>query len=205
MTQIESGFRAALAFAPFYDFFQDLVGTRRGRREFVQTHVRAQPGDNVLDIGCGTADILAYLPDVAYFGFDPNSKYVEAAKARFGERASLACATVTQQSLAGLPQFDLVLALGVLHHLSDPEAGNLFRLARSALKPDGRLVTLDCCFIEKQSAIARFLIARDRGQNVRDEPGYRALAESVFGSVSSHVRHDLMRIPYTHLIMECGA
>jgi SAM-dependent methyltransferase len=205
VTQVETGLRGALAFAPVYDFFQDVVGSRRGRQEFVQTHVRVEPGNTVLDIGCGTADILAYLPGVAYFGFDPNPKYIETAKDRFGERATLACANVTEQSLEGLPRFDLVLALGVLHHLNDAEAGSLFHLAKSVLKPGGRLVTLDGCFVAGQSRIARFLIARDRGQNVRDEPGYRALAENVFGRVECHIRHDLMRIPYTHLIMECGA
>jgi SAM-dependent methyltransferase len=205
MTQVVSGLRRALSFAAVYDFFQNLVGGPRSRQEFVRCYVRPEPGQFILDIGCGTADILAYLPEVAYYGFDPSQQYVEAARRRFGERARLTCATVTEQTLQGLPKFDLVLAIGVLHHLGDSDAVNLFRLAKSAMKPGGRLVTLDGCYVEKQSRIARFLISRDRGQNVRYEQGYRALAESVFDSVKSYIRHDLTRIPYTHVIVECEA
>jgi hypothetical protein len=78
-------------------------------------------------------------------------------------------------------------------------------LAKAALKKSGRLVTLDPCFVEGQSPIARFLLSRDRGQNVRDAEGYRALMSSTFDSMASHIRHDLNLFPYTHLIMECAA
>lgn len=205
MTQVATGLRGVLSVPAVYDFLQWLTGSHRSRQEIVRCYVRAEPGQFILDIGCGTADILAYLPEVAYYGFDPSPRYVDAARKRFRERATLTCATVTEQTLDGLPKFDLVLAMGVLHHLSDSEAVNLFRLAKSAMKPGGRLVTLDGCFVEKQSRAARFLIERDRGQTVRDEEGYRALAGSVFDSVSSHIRHNLSRIPYTHVILECDA
>ena len=205
MTQVVKGLRRALSFAAVYNFFQNLVGGPRSRRELVRCYVRPEPGQFILDIGCGTAEILAYLPEVTYYGFDPSQKYVTAARRRFGERAKLACATVTEQTLRGLPKFDLVLAIGVLHHLSDAEASSLFRLAKSAMKPGGRLVTLDGCFVENQSRIAHFLISHDRGRNVRNEQGYRVLAGNVFDSVKSHIRHDLTRIPYTHVILECEA
>lgn len=205
MTQIVTGLRSLLSVAAVYNSFQAIVGTRWGRGEFVRCYVRAQPGHAVLDIGCGTADILEYLPGVTYYGFDASPQYVEAATKQFGKRANIVCATVTEATLEGLPKFDLVLANGVLHHLNDVESAKLFSLAKSALKPGGRLVTIDGCYVNGQSKMARFLISRDRGQNVRDERGYRALAECVFQSVRSHIRHDLSRIPYTHLILECDA
>ena len=34
-------------------------------------------------------------------------------------------------------QYDLVLAIGVLHHLDDEQAEEFLNLARSALKPGG--------------------------------------------------------------------
>jgi len=205
MAQVVTGFRSLLSVAAVYDLFQAIVGTRWGRQEFVRCYVRPQPGQKVLDIGCGTADILEYLPGVTYCGFDASPQYVKAATQRFGERANIVCATVTEKTLEGLPKFDLVLANGVLHHLDDSESVKLFHLARAALKPGGRLITIDGCYVKGQSAIAHFLITRDRGQNVRDEQGYRALAERVFQSVRSHIRHDLSRIPYTHVILECEA
>jgi hypothetical protein len=52
---------------------------------------------------------------------------------------------------------------------------------------------------------ARLLLALDRGRHVRDQAGYEALAHSAFDHVESGLRHDLVRLPYTHLVMECTA
>ena len=205
MGQVVTGLRTVLDSAAAYNIFQHLMGADRSRREFVRCYVRPKSGQWVLDIGCGTADILAYLPDVHYYGFDSSQKYIDAARQRFGNRAALACTRVSESALEGIPKVDLALAIGVVHHLDNDEAVGLFQLAHSALKRGGRLVTLDCCFAPGQSRIARFLIAHDRGQNVRDERGYKSLAEGVFPTVKTYIRHDMARVPYTHLIMECTA
>ena len=160
---------------------------------------------SILDIGCGTAEIRQYLSDVEYFGIDPNPNYIEAAKNRFRNlpRCTFLCATVDEVVLDAFPKFDIVLASAVLHHLSDAEVIRLATLAKVALKANGRLVTLDPCYVEGQSPVARFLVSRDRGQHVRDAEGYRALMSCVFDSITTDVRHDLARFPYTHLAMEC--
>jgi hypothetical protein len=90
-----------------------------------------------------------------------------------------------------------------LHHLDDRGSLGLLRLGRASLKPGGRLVTWDPCYVDRQSVLQRLIIGLDRGRNVRDEQGYRRLCESVFTSVQGHIRHDLLRIPYTHAIFEC--
>ena len=77
MAQVVTGLRAILSFAAIYNFLQWVVGSSSGRREFVRCHVRAEPGQTVLDIGCGTADLLAYLPQVAYYGFDSSAQYIK--------------------------------------------------------------------------------------------------------------------------------
>ena len=96
-----------------------------------------------------------------------------------------------------------MLATGVLHHLDDDRAVSLFNLARRALKPGGRLVTYDGCFVAGQPKLARFVVSRDRGQYVRESAEYAKLAAQVFTQVRSFVRHDLLRIPYTHVILQC--
>jgi len=47
-------------------------------------------------------------------------------------------------------------------------------------------------------------VSRDRGQYVRESAEYAMLAAQVFPEVRSFVRHDLLRIPYTHVILQCG-
>lgn len=101
-----------------------------------------------------------------------------------------------------MPAFDIVLLMGVLHHLDDQTAVDVLNLANKALKPGGRLLSFDPCFEPGQNPIARFLINHDRGQNVRSQQGYTKLAEQVFNSPKVIVRHQSW-VPYTHCFMEC--
>lgn len=167
-------------------------------------HYGLKPGDRVLDIGCGPADILEALPPVEYHGFDLSADYIEAARKRFGGRGTFHVEAVDAEQVKQYAGFDLVLATGVVHHLTDAEALDLFRVAAAALKPGGRLVTLDGCLVEGQSPVARWLLKRDRGQFVRGQAAYLALARAVFSKVQPTVTTGLLRIPYTHLVMECS-
>jgi len=64
MAQKTTGIRSVLSNPGIYDFFQTLMGGRNGRSDFAQRFLRARESDNVLDIGCGRAELLAYLPQV---------------------------------------------------------------------------------------------------------------------------------------------
>jgi SAM-dependent methyltransferase len=187
-----------------YRLFTRLV-TRDGWRIHVDEHVKPLPGEKVLDIGCGPADILNYLPNVNYTGVDISPDYIEAAKKRFGERGRFLCGDVGELTIEKEKgTFSLVLATGVVHHLDDQTAGKLFELAKLALGPNGRLVTYDGCYIDGQSPVARWLLGRDRGKFVRVRDEYERLAACSFKVVLPKVRQDLLRIPYTHLIMRCS-
>ncbi|MCK9398004.1 MAG: class I SAM-dependent methyltransferase [Methylobacter sp.] len=206
MSEITHGLRSVLSYSRIYDFFQWIMGAKHGRAIFSSEYIKARDRDYVLDIGCGTAEIRLFLPDVEYFGFDPNAHYIEAAEKRLREShktGALLHATLDEAALVELPKFDIVLVSGVLHHLSDDEAIQLAKLVKSALKEGGRLITIDPCLVAGQSFIARYLVSHDRGEHVRDVEGYQGLMSSVFSSVACDVRHDLARFPYTHLMMEC--
>jgi hypothetical protein len=47
------------------------------------------------------------------------------------------------------------------------------------------------------------MLAKDRGKFVRTRDEYLRLASTRFSKVEPHLRHDLLRVPYTHLIMRC--
>jgi cyclopropane fatty-acyl-phospholipid synthase-like methyltransferase len=183
----------------------EVIGAQRARTELANLYLRVRPGERILDIGCGPADILTYLPQVEYVGFDISPKYIEAARQRFSQRGEFHCQEVNATSLSQFQAFDVVNACGIVHHLDDAAAVHLFEIARAALKPTGRLVTFDGCYVPGQSRMARYLLSRDRGEYVRTEEQYVSLARQVFPRVSVHLRHDLLRIPYTHIILECSA
>jgi SAM-dependent methyltransferase len=204
MAQITRGLRGILSASIAYDTFQRLVGAESFRRTLVAEYLRPPHHARVLDIGCGTAEILKWLPeDIEYVGFDASETYIGTARARFGRRGTFFAQLVSEATLEGVPPFDLVMAIGLVHHLGDEEAEQLFITAAGALKPDGRLCTVDPCLTEPQSPIARAIIRRDRGQNVRGLDGYCALAQRQFRRVAATIRHDLLRIPYCHAILQC--
>ena len=194
-----------LGFPSGYRLFTRIVGGDVWR-VYLAEYVKPVPGEKVLDIGCGPADILNSLPEVDYTGLDISPEYIAAAKQRFGGRGRFWCGDV---GLAALEReqgtFDLVLATGVLHHLDDERASRLYELARLALRPHGRLITYDGCYVPEQSRIARWMLSHDRGKFVRTREAYLRLASVRFPKVEAHLRHDLLRIPYTHLITHCSA
>jgi SAM-dependent methyltransferase len=203
MLRLRSVFNLPVA----YRLFQKAVAGRH-HETYVREYVKPLPGQRVLDIGCGPGDVLDYFPPVQYVGFDNNPKYIRAAQARFGTRGTFRCESVSDcrlESAVGEPgSCDIVMAHGVMHHLNDPEVRALLALARRALKPEGRLVTLDGGYVPGQSLVARALLALDRGKFVRRAEAYRALASEVFGEVCMDVRHDMIRVPYTHVILVCS-
>jgi SAM-dependent methyltransferase len=194
--------RSVLALPQAYQFFFNIIGGPTRSRILVNQYIRPKAGDRILEIGCGPGTIVPYLPQTDYLGFDLSPGYIAQAQRRF-PHAKFICQRVSRYTLADRSSFDTVLALAIIHHLDDDEAVQLFEIAHIALKPGGRLITLDGVWTEGQSSSAKYLLARDRGRFVRSEAEYVALASQYFSEVRPSVRHDLLRIPYTHLILEC--
>ncbi len=194
--------RSVLALPQAYQLFHHVIGAPERARVLVQEYIKPKPTDRILEIGCGPGAIVPYLPETEYIGFDLSAPYIEYARKRF-PKAKFICERVSAYTLPKRDYFDLVLALAILHHLEDSEALQLFRTAHDALRIGGKLVTMDGVWTQDQSRVARYIQARDRGQHIREEQSYVALAQQVFSRVTASVRHGLLRIPYTHLILEC--
>ena len=205
MPEISSGLRRILANPVVYRTWRGIIGAHAASAEYVERYLRLGQGFRVLDIGCGPAAILEYLPEnVTYIGFDLSQPYIEAARQRYGDRGTFLQASVDEPPPIEPESFDVVSATGLLHHLSDEQVLATMDLAFGSLKPGGRFTTVDPPIeAEGQSHLARWMIGRDRGQNIRTAEQYLALARTVFALVRGNVLHGRLRIPYTHFIMEC--
>jgi cyclopropane fatty-acyl-phospholipid synthase-like methyltransferase len=185
-----------------YSFAMRMIGGQKARKVHAEQYISAKPGDRVLDVGCGPADILNFLPDIHYVGIDMESSYIASAKEKFRNRGSFIIGDVAAIDPSSFEPFDIILANGLLHHLNDDQVFRLLESCKKLLKPNGRMITLDGCYTEKQHIFDRWMLDNDRGDFVRREHEYRALATRVFASVTLHKRTDLLRIPYTILLME---
>jgi cyclopropane fatty-acyl-phospholipid synthase-like methyltransferase len=205
-SQVTTGVRSVLSLAAIYNAFQNLVGARASRRNLMQRFINPLPNQRILDIGCGTAELLEFVPPtVRYVGFDASAHYIDAAKERWEHRGTFVCSLVDESSADQWGHFDIVIAIGVLHHLEDASALALFRTAKQCLKPGGRLVTVDGAHTDSQSWMARKLIDMDRGQHIRSADAYLALSKKVFDDVELTITEELLRIPYTHAVLTATA
>lgn len=193
---------AILAVPCIYSLVQWLFGTTAGQRKLLD-YMNVSDGQTVLDVGCGTAIILEYLPDVNYHGYDANEDYLNTARQKYAHRRavfnnSLVSATTLPEHLVGT--CDHVLALGLLHHLSDQDARTVLELASTALKKGGRFISIDPIFIDGQNCVAKMLVGADRGRHVRHESQLTTLIQAHFNGQCSFHRENITHLPYNSMV-----
>ena len=189
---------------PFaYNLFTKIMGGPQTRRYLCEKYIRIQNNQSLLDLGCGSGNMVPFLPKIQYLGVDANPEYITNAKNQFSDLGFEFETASIQDYSPKENQFDVVLGIGFLHHLDDDSAIGFLKKAQTALKPKGRLVTMDGCYTPSQNPIARFLLNQDRGNYVRFEKQYLNLANQVFSDIKPHIEKNLLRFPYTHIIMEC--
>ena len=146
----------------FYDPLTRLLGADRVRARLLDA-ANVQPGQRVLDLGCGTGAISLLLakrqPEARIVGLDPDAK----ALARAADKSRAAGATIEwQKGYAGRApypahSFDHVLSSLMIHHLKSEEKQAAFRDAKRLLRPGGAFHLLD--FGPPKNAIERVLTA----------------------------------------------
>jgi SAM-dependent methyltransferase len=185
-----------------YQAFQQGGGFFGARLKAMKSYLSLNAGEKVVDIGCGPGFIVKYLPpDISYWGFDTDEKYISYATEKFGSKGRFVCHLFDEPTARKHAPVDVVTMNGVLHHLSDDQAHETLAVIKQALGTRGRLFTLDGCFVDGQPALARYLLEHDRGEYVRTPERYESLLRAHFDRVETHVEHSLSWVPYTWLIM----
>ena len=118
----------------------------RSLAEWLGQPQRRKADTRVLDVGCGTGHTIVALarhfPETAFLGVDVAASALEAAGAHASEagvsNVTFRCADVSEEPDACLGRFDVVLCLGVLHHI--PKFGEAFRHVTSVVADGGFLV-----------------------------------------------------------------
>lgn len=203
-SQSNSGVYKFLNFSVVYNAWQFFVGGKKARTTIAQKYIKAKPGESVLDIGCGTGSLFELMgKDVNYVGYDISEKYIDFAKNKYKDcpNARFYCTKVNEMELYE-KDFDVVIAIGILHHLDDNEAARVVELAFKHLREGGRFVLMEPAWIDNQNSVAKFMLQIDRGKAIRKVEGYTKLFEPYFKSYTAVIDSNLFNVPYTSCIIE---
>lgn len=132
----------------FYDPLTRLLGADRVRAKLLDA-AHVQPGEQVLDLGCGTGAVSLLLakrqPQARIVGLDPDAS----ALARAEQKARAAGAAIEfQKGYAGRApypahSFDHVVSSLMIHHLTSEQKQAAFRDVKRLLRPGGAFHLLD--------------------------------------------------------------
>jgi ubiquinone/menaquinone biosynthesis C-methylase UbiE len=136
----------------FHDIFS-FRGKLRALRQKTISLAHLQPGEQVLDVGCGTGTLALdaatrVAPGGRVVGVDPGSQQIARARAKAARHPERNVAIEFQLGvIEQLPfpeqTFDVVFSTLMLHHLPTPlKRQGLTEIAR-VLKPGGRLIIAD--------------------------------------------------------------
>jgi ubiquinone/menaquinone biosynthesis C-methylase UbiE len=134
----------------------------------------AVKGKDILDVGCSTGTCAASLismRDNRYVGIDIDPRYVIRASQLHSDGQFL---HMDAQALT-FPEesFDVILFVGALHHMSGDIIERCFRQLERVLRPNGVIICAEPLFSDRK--LSTWLLRNDRGEFIRDLPGYRAL------------------------------
>lgn len=198
-SHVNTGTRKVLEIPKLYNFFQDLIGGNRHRKEHFEKYINSKKPKSVLDIGCGTAILLKYLDnDIEYVGCDMQESYINFIKKKYSGRGEFYCEKVGEVIREDwLEKFDIINAHGLLHHLDDKSSHDLLAISKKYLKKGGFLLTVDSVHHLDQSRITKYIVSKDRGQNIRTPTAYLNLAKNYFDKVEGILDDKAFNIPFS--------
>jgi len=198
-SHIDSGLRKILEAPAVYNLFQTIIGGKRHRKEHFETYFQVPDGTRILDIGCGTAVLLDSLQkEVEYYGCDMQESYINHAREKFGDRGKFFCERVGEKLRSEwIDYFDIINAHGLLHHLTDKDSMSLLEIGHKYLKKGGKMITVDTTYHKDQSFVSRWIVSKDRGQNLRTPSEYDALGKNYFSRIDGKLDTKSLNIPFS--------
>ncbi|MFI5626806.1 class I SAM-dependent methyltransferase [Nocardioides sp. NPDC051685] len=133
---------------PLYDLFTRFARVRKLHERTVEL-AGIQPGQSVLDVGCGTANlsfaVLRAVPEAVVTGHDPDAGALRIAARKAGRRG-VRLSLVQGYADRLLPKdgsVDHIVSSLALHHVDDAGREGFGREAYRVLEPGGRVTIVD--------------------------------------------------------------
>jgi SAM-dependent methyltransferase len=187
-----------------YRIFQFAITSHRTSEVIRLQILKPDSVAKILDFGCGVGHYSDKFPDAEYLGIKPLARCVEQARKNY-KNSNLKFIVGDHNNLKFIPNssYDLIIAIGVLHHLDHSIFVEFIKESYRILKIGGRRTTIDPVRHEKQSRISRWVVQRDRGIWVRPPEGHlNTINEYFCNNTSYEIFDNLLRIPYDHIAIE---
>ena len=111
---------------------------------FIETEVCPQAGDAILDLGCGTGELSAYLaelvgPEGKVVAVDPDKERILLAKQSYGEVKNLSFVEGSASNFPGIgsESYDIIFSNYVIHWIPDKQ--EVFKNMFASLKHGGKI------------------------------------------------------------------
>jgi len=113
--------------------------------------VHAREGVSVLDLGCGTGRLTAWMLDAGHpvTAVDFSENMLEAARKNAPAARFLQAELMEAPKMLGESKFDCILAVYSIHHLPDQEKYALLTALKAHLNPEGVIVLGDVSFPDR--------------------------------------------------------
>lgn len=182
-----------------YNLIQRFFGSQNMWLNFVDMYIRPLQAKQILDIGCGTAEIVDYLTtDLSYTGIDSNQAYIHSSQGKHPTHQFIhGDWNALEKKLSTKP--DLILCLGLLHHLDDVSARSMLETCYHFLETGGRIISLDGTMQEDSGRLERLFYKVDRGRFIRSQKEYAQLFPK---EPKTQLHKNWLRIPYRYTVCQ---
>jgi trans-aconitate methyltransferase len=153
-----------------YSSYQYCVGGTQFRKKTILKQINQNRPRGVLDLGCGPGPTLNCIDErIGFSGVDISDEYLKLA-ARKRSKTNLILGDVSDIKIfekVPSDHLDLILAMGLFHHLDDEKLRILVGNLKSSMNEKSTLVSIDPTVTNSSSKVAKWFALNDRGKHVR--------------------------------------
>lgn len=191
-----------LAYPRIYNLYQSLIGANAYLKHFSETFIETEKYVRMLDMGCGTANIVPFLSSkIDYLGIDFSQKYINYASRKYSKHTFL-CGNICEQNQIN-GAFDIIISKGVMAGLNDIELLKMFDVITSLSNKNTRIILSDMNHRNDSSVFEKFIQRHERNKELRSKDDYIRLISQKFKIDKITELNNVYRIPYSRIVFEC--
>ena len=186
-----------------YQLWQALIGYfGLTRLRLYANYLPYTPGLSVLDLGCGPGSATRFFNKNDYLGLDISQDYIHHAIKKYPDHKFKVDNFLSNTFLEQyFNSFDLIFAMGLLHHLDNKVASQFLSQGFKLLRNGGNMICFDGCTHVGQTKISRMITLADRGKYIRTPQAYVDLASNAGFQTRYSIERRAYAIPYGLIVL----